>query len=172
MTSKMNLPKVSIITTSYTLDRLKDITKLLDGIQAQTYKNIETLIVTERSPELTESIKAYIDEKDYSNIQVLCNEGEHGSYPSRNLGIGQAGGEIIAFIDDDALPFPNWAEQTARTYAEDSSIIGLTGPIVPLWELDSMAWFPIEFYWIFSCTYWDWTDKREVKGLSLLVLRD
>jgi len=55
----MNLPKVSIITTSYTLDRLKDITELLDGMHAQTYKNIETLVITERSPELNESIKAY-----------------------------------------------------------------------------------------------------------------
>jgi len=146
------------------LDRLKDITELLDGIQAQSYKNIETLIVTEGSPDLTKSIKAYINEKGYPNIQVLRNEGERGSYQSRNLGIGQARGEIIAFIDDDALPFPNWAEETARTYAEDSSIIGLTGPILPLWELDSIAWFPIEFYWIFSCTYWDWTDKREVRN--------
>lgn len=164
MTTNTNLPKISIITTSYSLDRLKDITELLDSIQAQSYKNIETLIVTERSPELTESIKTYIDQKGYSNTQVLYNEGEWGSYPSRNLGIREATGEILAFIDDDALPFPNWAEETARTYAEDSSIIGLTGPILPLWEDESMAWFPREFYWIFSCTYWDWAEKTEVRN--------
>jgi len=164
MKPKMNLPKISIITTSYTLDRLKDIAELLDGIQAQIYKNIETLVITERSPELNESIKAYIDEKGYSNIKVLFNQGERGSYPSRNLGIGQARGEIIAFIDDDALPLPSWAEEIAKTYAEDDSIIGLTGAILPLWEQDLMAWFPKEFYWIFSCTYWDLAEMREVRN--------
>jgi glycosyltransferase involved in cell wall biosynthesis len=146
------------------MDRLKDIIELLDSIHAQAYKNIDVLVVTERSQELTDSIKTYIKEKGYSNIKVLYNEGEWGSYPSRNLGIEQARGEIIAFIDDDALPFPNWAEETAKTYAEDSSIVGLTGPILPLWEQDSMAWFPQEFYWIFSCTYWDWAEKTEVRN--------
>jgi glycosyltransferase involved in cell wall biosynthesis len=160
----MNLPKVSIIATSYTLDRFKDITELLDGIQAQTYKNLETLIVTEGSPELLKRIRAYVNEKGYSKVQVLSNKGERGSYPSRNLGIRRARGEVIAFIDDDALPFPNWVEEMARTYIEDSSIIGLTGPILPLWEQDSMAWFPVEFYWIFSCTYWGWRGKREVRN--------
>ena len=146
------------------MDRLKDIIELLDSIHAQAYKNIEVLVVTERSQELTDSIKTYIKEKGYSNIKVLYNEGEWGSYPSRNLGIAQASGEVIAFIDDDALPFPNWAEETAKTYAEDSSIVGLTGPILPLWKQDSMAWFPQEFYWIFSCTYWDWAEKTEVRN--------
>jgi len=39
------------------MDRFKDITELLDSIQAQSYKNIETIIVAERSPELVESIR-------------------------------------------------------------------------------------------------------------------
>ena len=43
--------KISIITTSYTMDRLKDTIELLDSIQAQTYQNIETVFVAERSPE-------------------------------------------------------------------------------------------------------------------------
>ena len=160
----MNLPRVSIITTCYTLDRLKDIAELLDSIKAQSYKNTETLIVAERSPELADSIKRYIAEKGYSHMQVLYNEGEWGSYPSRNLAIGQAKGDIIAFVDDDALLFPDWVEETVKTYAQDSSVIGVTGPILPLWEEESMSWFPRELYWIFSCTYWDMAEKTEVRN--------
>jgi len=87
-----------------------------------------------------------------------------GLSSARNLGIGQASGEIIAFVDDDALLLPDWAEETARAYAEDSSIIGLTGSILPLWEDEVMNWFPREFYWVFSCTYWDWTEPTEVRN--------
>ncbi len=160
----MTLAKISIITPCYTTERLKDVTELLDSIQAQSYKNIEVLIVAERSLELANSIRSYVEEKGYPDIQVLYNQDEWGSYSARNLGIEQAQGDIIAFIDDDALLLPEWAEETAKAYAEDSSIIGLTGPILPLWERDSMAWFPKEFYWIFSCTYWDWTEKTPVRN--------
>jgi len=34
MTSVTELPKISIITTSYTMDRLRDVTELLDSIRA------------------------------------------------------------------------------------------------------------------------------------------
>jgi len=146
------------------MDRYKDITEMLGSIQAQSYKNIQTIFVAERSPQLAARIKNYIQEKNYPSVLVLYNQGEWGLSSARNLGIEQASGEIIAFIDDDALLFPDWAEQTARAYAEDSSIVGLTGPILPLWEDESMAWFPREFYWIFSCTYWDWTKPTEVRN--------
>jgi glycosyltransferase involved in cell wall biosynthesis len=160
----MKLPKISVITTSYTMDRFKDITELLDSIQVQTYDSIEMVFVAERSPELCHKIRAYADEKSYPNVQVLFNQGEWGLSSARNLGIRQASGDIIAFVDDDAILFPDWAEETAKAYAEDSSIIGLTGPILPLWEDKSMSWFPREFYWIFSCTYWDWTEPTEVRN--------
>lgn len=164
MVSATNLPKISIITTSYTMDRFKDVAELLDSIQAQSYKNFETIVVAERVPEFAEKIRNYAQEKDYPNVLVFYNQGEWGLSSARNLGIGQASGKIIAFVDDDALLFPDWAEETAKTYAEDSSIIGLTGPILPLWEDESMVWFPREFYWIFSCTYWDWAEPTEVKN--------
>jgi glycosyltransferase involved in cell wall biosynthesis len=170
----MSLTQVSIITTSYTLDRLQDVIELLDSIQAQTYKNIETLIVTERSPKLAGSIKKYIADEGYLHMQVLYNEGEWGASAARNLAIGQAKGDIVALVDDDALLFPDWAEETVKTYAEDGSLIGVTGPILPLWE-EPAGWFPRELYWIFSCTYWDMTDKTEVRngyGTNLSFCRE
>jgi len=160
----MTSVKISIIVPCYSLERLGDIYELLDSIDAQTYHNIETLVVAERSPELASSISSYVKEKGYGNIKVLYNEGDWGSYSARNMGIEQAQGDVLAFIDDDALLFPDWAEETARNYAEDDSVIGLTGPILPLWEHESMSWFPRELYWIFSCTYGDWTEKREVRN--------
>lgn len=160
----MKTPLVSIVTTSYTMDRLKDITELLDSLNAQTYKNTETLVVAERLPELADSIKKYIAGKGYAGMRVLFNEGEWGSYPSRNLAAGEAKGDIIAFVDDDALPFSNWVERMVRVYAGDSSVVGVTGPILPLWQDKSMKWFPRELYWIFSCTYREFLERTEVRN--------
>jgi glycosyltransferase involved in cell wall biosynthesis len=157
-------PLVSIITTAYTLDRFKDVTGLLDSLNAQSYKNTETLVVAERLPELAESIKKYIAEKGYPNMRVLFNQGEWGSYPSRNLAVDEARGEIIAFVDDDAIPFPDWVERAVGVYSEDKSVVGVTGPILPLWRDKSMDWFPRELYWVFSCTYRELPERTEVRN--------
>ena len=153
---------VSIIVTSYTTEQLKDIMELLESIKAQTYPDIEMIFVAERSRELYELVKA--QEQNMPNMKVIFNDDEPGLSASRNLGIREAKGDIIAFVDDDALLYPQWAEETVKGYAKDDSIIGLTGPILPLWQDRSMAWFPREFYWIFSCTYYDWTEPREVRN--------
>lgn len=156
---------ISIIVPCYDMDRFKDITELLDSINAQTYSNLETIIVAERSPELANSIREYITGKNYPRMLVIYNEGPRGVSAARNLAIGQAKGDIIAFVDDDAILFPGWAEEMARTYRQDDSTIGVTGPVLPRWQEESTAqWFPREFYWIFSCTCWDLTEKTRVRN--------
>ncbi len=154
-------PLLSTVITSYTLERLNDIHELLDSIKSQTYPNIETIFVAERSMELHEKVKAYGEQKGIPNMKVVFNHGEPGLSAARNLGIQEAKGQIIAFVDDDVVLFPNWAEEMVRTYSDDS-IIGATGSASPLWEDESMNWLPRELYWLISCSEWtDW-DKITV----------
>ncbi len=158
-------PIVSIVVTSYTMERFKDLTELLDSFQAQTYRSFETIVVAERSTELYDRLKAYSEEKGYSNTRVLFNPGPWGLSPARNLGIKKARGDIIAFIDDDALPFPEWLEEIVKTFAGEDSIIGVTGFAFPLWKDESLKWFPEEFYWIFGCSAWcGLTEMKEVRN--------
>ncbi len=168
-------PLLSIIITSYTMDRLEDILGLLDSVKAQTYSNFETIFVAERSVELLNRVRAYASEKDALNLKVIFNDGEMGLSAARNLALKEAKGDIIAFVDDDVVLFPDWAEEMVKAY-EDDSIIGVTGPAFPLWEDESMSWFPEEFYWIISCTAWcDWNEMREVRnawGMNMSFLRE
>ena len=161
MAEKSNT-KFSIIVTSYTTERLDDIRELLESIKSQTYPDIETIFVTERSRELYEEVKTL--GRDMHNLKVLYTNGTPGISAARNLGVKEASGEIIAFTDDDAVLHPQWVEESVKAYAGDDRIIGLTGPIMPQWEDPSMAWFPREFYWIFACTYYDWNEPREVRN--------
>ncbi len=157
-------PSLSIVVTSYTVERLKDIFELMDSVKAQTYPDIETVFVAERSDELFDRVRAYMSEKAMPKAKVIFNHGEPGLSAARNLGIQQAEGDIIAFVDDDVVLFPDWADEMVKTY-EDNSVIGVTGPAFPLWENESMNWLPEEFYWIISCSgFTGWNGLRAVRS--------
>ncbi len=159
-------PLLSIVIASYTLDRLKDILELLDSVKAQTYPRVETILVVERSTELLDYLKQYVAEKALPQAKIVFNYGEQGLSVARNLGFKEATGDIIAFIDDDALPSPDWAEEMVKTYGDDS-VIGVTGPSIPLWQDETITWVPEEFYWIIGGSgFSDWTEKREVRNVS------
>jgi len=170
-----SIPLLSIIITSYTTDRLDDIYELLDSLKAQNYPNIETIFVTERLMELSDKVKAYASNKDGLNLRVIFNAGEPGLSAARNLGIKEAKGDIIAFVDDDVVLPPEWAQEMIKAYQGDS-IIGVTGSASPLWEDESMSWLPEELYWIISCTGWyDWNVVREVRnawGMNMSFRRE
>jgi len=156
---------LSITTTSYTTERLKDIIDLLDSIEEQNYQNIEIIVIVEKSQELLNSVKKYISEKIHHPSRVIFNDGEQGLSAARNLGYKNAKGDIIGFIDDDAVLFPDWASETIKTYSE-SSIIGVTGTILPFWQDKVVDWFPSEFDWILSCTGWSGiTENQEVRNV-------
>jgi len=58
-------------------------------------------------------------------IRVIENDAD-GVAAARNLGIGTASGEIVAFIDDDAVPEPTWLDHLARAF-EDRDVGAATG---------------------------------------------
>jgi glucosyl-dolichyl phosphate glucuronosyltransferase len=159
-------PLLSVIITSYTVERQKDIFALLDNLKSQTYPNIEVIMVVENSIELLESIKQRVSGQTTPPIRIIYNSGEQGLSAARNLGFSESNGNIVAFIDDDAFPCPEWAEQITKTF-EDDSVIGVTGPSIPLWENENLAWVPEEFYWIIGASgYKEWTENREVRNVS------
>jgi GT2 family glycosyltransferase len=142
---------VSVILTTYATHRLKDLEDALDSLQAQTYPNLEIIFVGESAPGVCDHVLSYARERAITNLRSVFNGGTPGLSAARNLGIQEARGEIIAFMDDDAVAFPDWAQEMASSLAKDDGPIAVTGPALPAWEDQSMDWFPEEFFWIISC---------------------
>ena len=142
-------PLVSIVVIAYSLKRAKDLKDLLQSIDVQSYDAIELIIVIERDERLYQfamnlSIKQ--SKSVYFTSQRL------GVSRSRNLGVSLSKGEIIAFVDDDAVLASDWATSLVRDF--DSEFIGVTGRVLPLWQFPEPLFFPKSMYWMLGCTAW------------------
>ena len=90
----------------------------LNGIAAQTYANCEVIVLPDGGD--------VQQEKGDMRVRVIPT-GKVRPAEKRNLGIREAKGEIIAFIDDDAYPDVHWLEYAVK-YFGDPTIGGLGGP--------------------------------------------
>ncbi|MEG2847989.1 MAG: glycosyltransferase family 2 protein, partial [Bacilli bacterium] len=93
------MSKVSIIIPCYNCH--KTIEKTVLTIVAQTYDNIEILLIDDGSTDETLKILKELQNKN-KNITVFSNKNFGVSY-TRNFGIKKANGEYIMFVDSDDL---------------------------------------------------------------------
>ena len=118
----MYKPTVSIVVNTH--NRGSHLKRLLDTLSRQTYDNFEVIIVNGPSTDNTEEILEKYNRAirtDKCPIVNLC--------VSRNIGVRDAAGEIIGFIDDDAIPQDvKWIEN-AVSYFEDTKV-GIVGGTV------------------------------------------
>lgn len=93
---------VSVVIPTYRRSDMLD--RAIDSVLNQTYENIELLLVNDNIPndnysqELFRRIKKY--END-SRFHLILQEKHVNGAVARNVGIKQAKGEYIAFLDDD-----------------------------------------------------------------------
>ena len=112
---------VSVIICTYNRDKYLD--QCLKSIRTQNYQNYEIIVVNGPSTDETENII-----KKYDAIIVIRQEFLYGISASRNCGISAARGDIVAFIDDDAVADPDWLKNLVTCYHDDS--VGSVGGIV------------------------------------------
>lgn len=58
----------------------------------------------------------------------LITSGPVGPAEKRDLGAKKASGEIIAFLDDDAYPRPDWLKEAIHCFVEDDNVAAVGGP--------------------------------------------
>ena len=96
MNSDPSQPLVSVIVCTF--NRANLITKALESIFVQTYKNLEIIILDDASSDNTTDVIAPLAQKD-SRIIYIKNEVNLGITASRNKAIARSHGEFIAMLD-------------------------------------------------------------------------
>lgn len=100
----MNNPKVSIIVPIYNVEQY--LPYCIDSILAQSFTDFELLLIDDGSHDKSRKICDEYAEKD-SRIRVFHKK-NGGVSSARNIGLYNAQGEWIAFIDSDDWVGENW----------------------------------------------------------------
>jgi len=119
MCAKVQQPLVSVIVIS---KNCKDIIRrCLDSIFAQTYKNIEVVVIDSSNDETTSVIEEYQRRSPFP-FRIIHQEPK-GVGAARNAGILNAKGEVVVFVDSDAWISHNCIEEIAKHYAKSDNIL-------------------------------------------------
>jgi GT2 family glycosyltransferase len=141
-------PAVSVIICTYTQRRWEIMLAAVVSVGHQTHPALETIVVIDHNQELLERAQATL-----RDIRVIESDGERGLSAARNTGLSSAGGEIVAFLDDDAVADETWLEELACAY-DNPNVVGVGGVATPRWAGGKAPrWLPREFYWTIGCSY-------------------
>lgn len=95
-------PLVSVIVPVYNVERYVD--ECLASIRAQTYANLEILVVEDCSTD--GSLQALAPHLEDPRVRLIRHEKNGGLSAARNTGIEAATGEYVMFVDSDDLVVP------------------------------------------------------------------
>jgi glycosyltransferase involved in cell wall biosynthesis len=140
-------PTISVVICAFTRDRLEVLTESVDSLRAQTQTPHEIVLVIDHAQALLEEVRDL-----WPDLKIVENSERKGLSGARNSGVAAATGEVVAFLDDDAIAAPDWLERLGAAYA-DPEVLGAGGTVRPRWLEGKPAWFPPEFDWVVGCTH-------------------
>ncbi len=119
----MEQPLVSIISVNFNQGKVTH--ELIQSLEKLTYKNIEVIIVDNGS---TEDLTSQLNESyDIPDINIIISKDNLGFAGGNNLGIKQAKGEYLYFVNNDTELPPNSIQPLLERFASDTSI-GIISP--------------------------------------------
>ncbi len=140
-------PTISVVICAFTPDRLQVMGEAVESLRGQTLPPHEIVLVIDHAPELLERVRRL-----WPDLRIVANRERRGLSGARNTGVAEAGGEVVAFLDDDAIADSRWLERLAAAYA-DPNVLGAGGTVRPRWLEGKPGWFPPEFDWVVGCTH-------------------
>lgn len=151
--------RISVVVCTHTEDRYSSLCETIESVLAQTHEDRELIVVSDGSP--TVARRARADYGVHDNVRVHRNETNRGLLASRNTGAELAEGDVVAFIDDDAVAHKDWLAELAATYEvtdeqnenRTHEPLAVGGRMTPRWVAGKPEYLPEEFYWLVGVTH-------------------
>ena len=126
-----------------TRNRAERLGRVLDSLAGQRPGRCgkEIVVVDNGSSDHTRAMALNRNRPEQMPV-VYLYEPRDGVSHARNRGVRAAGGDIVAFIDDDAVAHPGWLGALACAFDRPERPAVVVGPIHPLPPFALPAWFP------------------------------
>lgn len=116
-TERIGNGTVSIIIPVYNAEMV--LSRCLDSVLRQTYHSIEILAIDDGS---TDSSGAILDEYARSDLRIkVIHTENHGVGTARNIGLDEASGDYISFVDADDVVNPHYIERLVNVLLETNT---------------------------------------------------
>jgi GT2 family glycosyltransferase len=164
--------QVSVVICTYAEERYDDFAAAAESVLAQSHDPVELVVVVDGNEAVYERASERFGDRE--TVVLRCNDENRGLSYSRTRGVERASGEVIAFLDDDAVAAEDWVEQLLAGY-EETDAIAVGGRMVPDWVADRPSHLPAEFFWLVGANYEQrlepWTEVRNTLGSNLSFRR-
>jgi glycosyltransferase involved in cell wall biosynthesis len=142
--------QVSVVVCTHTADRYDALADAADSVLGGTYDDVELVLVSDGSEAVHELMER--DYGDREDVRVRCLDENGGLLVARNAGAEEATGDVVAFIDDDAVAAPDWVAKLVEAYEKyDRRAVG--GRMTARWVADQPDFLPEEFYFLVGVTH-------------------
>src|SRR4051794_37586602 len=162
--------RVSVVICAYTEARWDTLAAAVHAAAGGSLPPAQVIVACDHNPELEARVRAELPQ-----AVAVSNEGTRGLSGARNAGLAAARGDIVAFLDDDALPGPDWVERLVAAYA-DPRVMGVGGAARPVFPGERPAFLAPEFDWVVGCTYSGMPEApapvRNLIGANMSFRRD
>lgn len=108
-------PFISVIIPNFNRQQL--IQRAIESVNQQNYSNVEIIVVDDKSTDQSVSVIQNL-QKQQDNLLLFVVEENSGANACRNLGVEQAKGEYIAFLDSDDYFLPTKLEKQVKILQE------------------------------------------------------
>ena len=122
-------PLVSVIVATHKRDEI--LSRALNSLATQTYKNLEIILVddnanTEWNSRVSEIVKNFKSDYPAITLNYIVNKTNQGSARTRNIGIDVSSGEFITFLDDDDIYLPENVQRQIDNMLSTGADFGIT----------------------------------------------
>ncbi|WP_284009634.1 glucosyl-dolichyl phosphate glucuronosyltransferase [Haloarcula pelagica] len=142
--------RVSVVVCTHAMDRYTDCYEAARSVLDQTHDDVELVLVSDGDEAVADRFRA--DFGDRADVRIHCNDENVGLAVSRNNGAAVATGDVVAFLDDDAIADPSWVAELVAVY-EQRDVPAAGGRMVPAWVAGRPSFLPDEFYWLIGVTH-------------------
>ena len=131
----MNRPRISVVIPTY--NRAAFLQEALGGLICGQHTDFEVLVMDQSDDDATERLVDGFDER-----VIYHRMSRRGANPARNLGAALARADLVAFLDDDCVPRPDWLSRIVSAFDTQGELEFIFGQLKAPPHDGAGGWFP------------------------------